>query len=444
MATRSRALQRKPHLTTVQLLNESESKPNTSTESSVDLFIVFDDNVDRSSAGRTSSRVIDEAEESPREKERNYYKILFESTVDGVLLIDAETMRIVLANETAAEMYGFDSAEDMIGVNPLKFVHADDRDRVLRIIVQDVIHNNLRQIHKFRAVARDGTELWLRAVGTRTEYRGRLAGLISIRDISDRKRVEEERQRTEQRLQFASRLASLGELAAGVAHELNDPLAAVLAYGQLLMSRENLDEITRSGLEAIYREAQRTATIADNLLLLARRHKPEKSLVSINRVLERALDLCAHQMEANNIAVFAALEPDLPMTMADSHQMQQVFVNIINNAQQAIAGSRSQGTLHVTTQKVGELLRITFADNGEGISEDNLPRIFDPFFTTKGSGKGTGLGLTVSCGLVEVHGGHMYAESKLGEGTTLVVEIPIAATDQPVNGQADLIQAKWA
>ena len=443
MATKNKSVQnKKPQVTNVQIMNESENMPSTSMESSVDLFIVLDDNCSSVSTSPVGNRLIDLSAESPREKEQNYYKVLFESTIDGIFVVDAEMMRIVLANQTAAEMYGFDSAEDMVGVNPLKLVHPDDKDRVLRIMAQDVIHNNLRLIHKFRAITKDGRELWVRAVGTRTEYQGRLAGLISIRDISERKQAEEDKQRLEQRIEFESWLASVGELAAGVAHELNNPVAAVLAYAQLLMNRENLDETIKGGLEAIDREAQRAATIIDNLLLFARRHRPEKNLLSINQILERMLDICSHQMEFNSIEISAELDPDLPMTMADFDQMQQIFMNIINNAGHAMTEYHGQGRLSVRTQRVGQMIRITFTDDGPGIAEDDLGRIFDPFFTTKGTGKGTGLGLTIAYGLVEGHGGRIYAKSKLDKGATFVVELPLITDDQPINGQPDLIQVE--
>jgi signal transduction histidine kinase len=126
------------------------------------------------------------------------------------------------------------------------------------------------------------------------------------------------------------------------------------------------------------------------------------------------------------------LAPDLPKTMADFHQMQQVFVNIINNAEQAMIEAHRKGKLVVKTQRVSNMIRISFADNGPGISQENMKRIFDPFFTTKEVGKGTGLGLSICYGLVEAHGGRIYARSKLGQGATVVVEMPIVSQNQLV------------
>ncbi len=223
----------------------------------------------------------------------------------------------------------------------------------------------------------------------------------------------------------------LTELAARIGYELNDPLAGVMAYTQLLIAREPADETTNGCLEAIYREAERATRVINNLLSFARRHKPEKSLISINEVVEKNLELHAYRMRVNNIEVVTELDPDLPKTMADFHQMQQVFVNIITNAEQAMTEAHGKGKFVIKTQRAGEMIQIAFTDDGPGISENNLKSIFDPFFTTKKVGKGTGLGLSICYGIVQQHGGHLYAESKLGEGTTFVVEVPIVSLDHP-------------
>ncbi len=180
----------------------------------------------------------------------------------------------------------------------------------------------------------------------------------------------------------------------------------------------------------VYRESQRAAKITQNLLSFARRHEPEKQLVSLNEVIEKTLELGAHRMKVNNIDVVVDFAADLPKTMADFFQMQQVFINIVNNAEQAMVEMHRRGRLVVKTQKVGNMIQISFADNGPGIPEENMKRIFDPFFTTKEVGKGTGLGLSICYGLVEAHGGRIYAKSKLGEGATFVVEIPIVSEGQ--------------
>jgi len=234
----------------------------------------------------------------------------------------------------------------------------------------------------------------------------------------------------EEQLRLAGRLAAVGELSAGVAHELNNPLAAIQGYAQFLSSSSNLDVDTKKDVETIYREALRASKITQNLLSFARRHEPEKGFVSLNEVIEKTTELRDHQMKVSNIELVTELAPDLPKTMADFYQLQQVFVNIINNAEQAMVAGHGKGKLVIKTQKFNGMIQVTFTDDGPGISEENMKRIFDPFFTTKEVGKGTGLGLPICYGIVEAHGGRIYAQSKLGTGATFVVEIPIVSEGQ--------------
>jgi signal transduction histidine kinase len=216
----------------------------------------------------------------------------------------------------------------------------------------------------------------------------------------------------------------IAELASRVAHELNNPLATILVYVQLLLARGNIDGITKEGLGTIYREAQRASAINADLLCFARRGKPEKQLISIQEVIQRSLELHIHRLRENNIEVVVKLQPDIPKTMADSHQMQQVFANIIANAEQAMTEARGKGRLCIKAQVVGELIRITFADDGPGIPPHNLKSIFDPFFTTRRTG--LGLGLSICCAIIEGHGGCIYAMSEPSRGATFVVELPVA------------------
>jgi two-component system NtrC family sensor kinase len=379
-------------------------------------------------------------EEALRLSERDY-KVLFESTLDGLVVLDAETMKIVLANQTAARLSGVGSADDLIGLDPFQFIPVENRDTVRNIVREDVFEKDLHQIHEYRLLPTDGKEKWVSAVSTRTEYRGRKAALISIRDITERKKAEEEKQKMEEQLRLAGRLASVGELAAGVAHELNNPITAMQGFAQLLTARKDLDESVKKDLGIIYREAQRAGKITKNLLSFARRHEPEKRFISINEALEKTLELRVHQMKINNIELEVELDPDSPRTMADFHQMQQIFVNIINNAEQAMLDAHGKGKLVVRTRRYGDMIQIVFTDDGPGIAEENLKRIFDPFFTTKGVGKGTGLGLSICYGLVEAHNGRIYARSKLGEGATFVVEIPVVPEEVPA-AEAVFIKTK--
>ena len=376
-----------------------------------------------------------------QQREQNYL-ILLESTHEAIVVVDAETLKITYGNRRASIMFGFDpELRDGIGTNMLDLVHPDDREIVIEGFVEDLPKRERRKHYEVRGGTKDGREVLVSALATRIEFQGRVAVLLSMKDITERKKAEEEKQKMEDRLRLAGRLAAVGELAAGVAHELNNPIAAVQGYAQLLAAKKDVDESVKKDLDVIYREAQRAGKITKNLLSFARRHEPENRFISINETLEKTLELSAHQMKINNIEIEVELAPDLPRTMADFYQMQQVFVNIINNAEQAMLESHGKGKLIVGTRKSGDMIQITFKDDGPGIAEENLKKIFDPFFTTKEVGKGTGLGLSICYGLVEAHNGRLYARSKLGEGATFIVELPVVPEEQPA-AEAVFIKTK--
>jgi signal transduction histidine kinase len=223
---------------------------------------------------------------------------------------------------------------------------------------------------------------------------------------------------------LTDRLASLGELATGTAHELNNPLTSVIGFSQLLLEKEVPDDI-REDLKLINNEAQRAASVTKNLLTFARKHAPVKQSTQINNIIEDVLKLRAYEHEVNSIEVKKQLDPDLPEIMVDYFQMQQVFMNIIINAEYFMTAAHNKGTLTITTKKQNNTVRISIADDGPGIPPENLRRIFDPFFTTKEAGKGTGLGLSICHGIVTEHGGQIYARSQLGKGATIFVELPV-------------------
>lgn len=295
------------------------------------------------------------------------------------------------------------------------------------------------------AIGEEAAVAAMRAGARDYVIKGNLARLIPVveRELresemrGERRRMEEETLKMGQQLQLAGRLAAVGELAAGVAHELNNPLAAIQAFAQFLSDNQSLDESTKRDIQTIYKEAQRASRITSNLLSFARRHKPEKQLVSINDILGRSLELHAYQMKVNNVEVVVDADPDLPLTMADTEQIHQVFVNLITNAEQAMTVVHGRGTLHVRTEVVSDMIRATFTDDGPGIPKDDLKAIFDPFYTTKDVGKGTGLGLSICYGIVQEHGGRLYATRGQVGGAILVLELPIVSDNTPAPHRAN-------
>jgi len=228
----------------------------------------------------------------------------------------------------------------------------------------------------------------------------------------------------------AEKMSAVGLLVSGVAHELNNPLAGVVGYSQLLL-KEDVGERIRRGLEKINKEAERCKKIVQNLQTFARKRKPQKDYIGINGISESTLELRSYQLRVDNIAVELDLDPDLPKTMADFHQLQQVFINILVNAHQAMVEKGGGGRLAIRSRDREDFIRVEIRDSGPGIPEENLPRIFDPFFTTKEVGQGTGLGLSLCYGILEEHHGRIAARNDPGGGAVFTVEIPILPCDVP-------------
>ena len=254
-------------------------------------------------------------------------------------------------------------------------------------------------------------------------------------------RLDTQRTRTrlvQERLLQSEKMSSVGQLVSGVAHELNNPLTGVMGFAQLLLLRD-LDETARRQVETIYAEAERASKIVSNLLTFARRRRAQKEPANINELLERVLELRQYDLRVHNINIDLHLDDAMPETMADANQIQQVFLNIVINAEQAMKDGDGAGKLRIATKASGRNVTIAFEDSGPGMNAETVRRIFDPFFTTKDAGEGTGLGLTISYGIIEEHGGRIWAESELGRGTRFVIELPIvagAATPQPAtNGE---------
>lgn len=229
---------------------------------------------------------------------------------------------------------------------------------------------------------------------------------------------------TQAQLIQSEKLSGIGEFVAGVAHELNNPLTSVMGFSELL-AQTDTDPKHKRYLEMIHKSALRCQKIVQALLSFARRHKPERKAVCVNGLIEAALEILHYQLRTTNIEVTTDLDPNLPQAMVDPHQVQQVFLNIINNARQAIEAHHPKGWIKLATCVQGDNVRVTIQDSGPGIPQTSLAKIFDPFFTTKEIGKGTGLGLSLCYGIIKEHGGTITPRSKLGEGATFIIEFPI-------------------
>jgi PAS domain S-box-containing protein len=257
------------------------------------------------------------------------------------------------------------------------------------------------------------------------DERGNIEGaVLSGRDVTDLKRLEEQ-------LIQAEKLAAMGQMLAGVAHELNNPLTAILGVTELLRERVGSDESVKRQLDLTHRQARRAARIVQNLLEFSRPASPQKRLLDVNSIVERTLQLHEHSLRRNNIEVDFRPNAALPGVIGDANQLIQVFLNLVTNAEQAIREVRDTGRVQIRFTKIGSRLSITVQDDGVGIRPEALPRIFDPFYTTKRPGGGTGLGLSICMSIIREHGGNIEVETLPAGGSAFTISLPIAPAGEP-------------
>jgi PAS domain S-box-containing protein len=249
---------------------------------------------------------------------------------------------------------------------------------------------------------------------------GKIDGVvISARDVTELKRLEEQ-------LIQAEKLAAMGQMLAGVAHELNNPLTAILGVTELLRDGEGVQENTKRQLELTHRQARRAARIVQNLLEFSRPAAPQKKPVNVNSLIERTLQLQEHSLRRNNVHVDFQAQSDLPMVIGDANQLIQVFLNLISNAEHAIREVRETGRVQIRIGRIGEHISVTVQDDGVGIPPEAFPKLFDPFYTTKRPGGGTGLGLSICMSIVREHGGSIDVESLPAGGSAFTIYLPVA------------------
>ena len=259
---------------------------------------------------------------------------------------------------------------------------------------------------------------------------GRAIGWLQVySDVTGERQIQAKMLQTE-------KMAAMGHLVSGIAHELNNPLTAIMGYAQLLLGH-GLKPARLEEAKKVYQEAERARRIVKNLLYFARENKPQRTRVDINEVVQRALALRSYELKVENIEVKCDLAPNLPVTLADPYQLQQVILNLLINAEQALVEGRGRGHVSLRTRsaarpapkgaKPGHWITVEMEDDGPGIPPEIANRVFDPFFTTKGPGVGTGLGLSIVYGIVHQHGGEVTLDSQPGVGTKFVIELPVVS-----------------
>jgi len=347
------------------------------------------------------------------------YRVLFDSASDAIFLMDLTNFEIVDANESAARLIGVER-KTVVGNSFARLCPQLSRSQGSLLENKKLVEDMLNSSSEFSILRQNGGQALCEGSANLVQYQKRPVLQINVREVTERKKME-------QQLRQAEKLTALGQLVAGVAHELNNPLAVVMGYAQILSQHGKLEEKVRKNLLKILHESDRAAKIVRNLLTFARPHEPHMTAVDVNRLVSDALETREIQLSGANVRVVRRLASDLPRTKADPNQIEQVLANLVSNAVQALANHSGQRIIEVITEARPRTIRITIADNGPGIPAPVLNKIFDPFFTTKGPGGGTGLGLSICYSIVEEHKGKIWVETEEGRGARFFVELPIVA-----------------
>jgi PAS domain S-box-containing protein len=355
---------------------------------------------------------------------------LFEAVHEGVyigLLGDRDTATIE-ANPHLKLIFGYPaevSGQHVRPFDPGRFVDPQARSAFLqRLTAEGSVTDYLLRLRRV-----DNAPVWVE-VTARAESPGRDGSIrieALVRDVSERKKLENQTRDLYHQLLQAEKLAALGQTISGVAHELNNPLATILTWAEQL-SRRPLDDSTRRALDTIRSESERAAKIVRNLLTFARKRQSTRAMIDINQVVRETLALRSYEQRVTNVTILDALAAGLPQVFADPHQIQQVLLNLVINAEQAMLSANGRGTLVVRSWHDVERdsVIVEVNDDGPGVPEEVQPKIFDPFFTTKEVGKGTGLGLTVAYAIIQEHGGRIRLVSHAGAGASFFVELPVS------------------
>ena len=342
---------------------------------------------------------------------------LLESFPDLILVVDLEE-RYTFVSSRARDLLGYEPQE-MLGK---KISELEDHSPELASLYHQVVSGKeIFASAEYGARHRDGNWRTMRAAGSQlVDAEAKISGvIISVRDITVERKLE-------QQVVQSERLAAMGAMIGGVAHELNNPLTAIMGVSELLQDTET-NESSRKQLAMLQQQARRAAEIVQNLTYFSRPPAPGKSRINLVEVVERTLNLHAYSLRKNSITVDFLKEAGVPYALGDPHQLMQVFLNLIVNAEQAIREARDKGTLRIRLGKGDNSVWVSFHDDGPGIPKETLASIFDPFYTTKRPGRGTGLGLSICKSVMKEHSGSVEAANSPDGGAVFTVTLPVSA-----------------
>ena len=356
-------------------------------------------------------------------KSAEQYRLVTENSADVIYKLMIKEECYTYVSPSVERVFGY-TTEEALTMTPKMVLTPESYKRQYSELLKDLRGGTFHRTLQLEVVHKDGHIVPVEVHGSLVcDENGEPTEVVGVvRDITERKKMEEQ-------LIMQDRLASIGQLTSGVAHELNNPLTSILSYSALLLQRE-LPEDVNQDVQTINEEAKRTARLVKNLLTFARKQPQVKQPTNINEGIKQVLELRAYEQNVSNIQIDVQLDPELPAIMGNSPQLQQVFFNIVINAEFFMLKAHDKGVLSVKTEKVGDFVRASFSDDGPGISEEDQKHLFTPFFTTKGVGQGTGLSLSICLGIVTEHDGRIWAESEEGKGSTFILELPVCDTDE--------------
>jgi PAS domain S-box-containing protein len=358
-----------------------------------------------------------------RQPEDNFdeWRVTFDALTD-IISIQDKDFKLRRVNQAYADLFGA-KPEDLVGKTCYELVHQTSAP------IAGCPH-----LETFKTGRRSVVRAFEPTLGRHVEVStspifdkdGNVEATVHlIRDITEGVLREQEKREIERKSHLNSRLATVGQMAAGVAHEVNNPLTSVIGYSEMLLAGD-LPDAVRSDIEIIHQSAERVSDIVRKLQRFARQNPLDREEVNLNQLIEVIVDLMRHQLQSSGVRLHLELAAELPEIAANGSQLQQVFINIISNAIESMKSAHQQGNLFISTAITIGSVRIAFRDDGPGINADVLGHVFDPFFTTRDVGQGTGLGLSVCHRIIEEHGGSIGVASTEGAGATFTIEIPLS------------------
>ena len=362
-------------------------------------------------------------------RSNTFLKNLLHSSVDGVIAADKRG-KILIFNDAASEISGYTEKEALTSLN-IRDVYPDDGAHQIMAKLRSEQYGGSGKLksHQIDVRHKDGTLIPISLNAAIIYEDGQETATMGFfHDLRESLRIKKELEQTQIQLLQSEKMASLGKLAAGVAHQLNNPLGGITLFARLMLEEYELEEGARKDLDRILKDAERCRDTVKELLEFARQTRHEMRPLDINRAITRTFFLLENQTLFQNITVIRNLTGDIPNVRGDTQQVNHMFMNIILNAAQAMQG---QGSLTVSTRLSddNERVVIEIADTGPGIPEDILPHIFEPFFTTKEEGEGTGIGLSLVYGIVESHEGRIRALNNTPCGTRFIIELPLSTAE---------------